>query len=184
LPTLFAAVVLSREPDQVAAYLMISARPASTIWAPVCATAKAGLDELLQRHQRLYTSPLRQRGRLQGRWRLFRAASDYALRAPWFALMLKWFFYISGGFLLAAAGHFARPAVAEIEEPLRVRGFHLARELLFALGFLLVVLLLSEPFLAQESQKAEFAFRLRLPLAGAAAAAHAPRQTKTYGYRN
>jgi hypothetical protein len=43
-----------------------------------------------------------------------------------------------------------------------VRGFHLAREFLFALGFLLVVLLLTEPFLSQESQKVEFPFRIRL----------------------
>ncbi|HXU76051.1 MAG TPA: hypothetical protein VN794_05755, partial [Methylomirabilota bacterium] len=42
------------------------------------------------------------------------------------------------------------------------------REGLFALGFLLVVLLLSEPFLAQESQKMEFPFRLRLPMVGQA----------------
>jgi hypothetical protein len=42
------------------------------------------------------------------------------------------------------------------------------------LGFLLVVLLLSEPFLAQDGQKAEFAFRLRLPMAGAAAASLMP----------
>jgi hypothetical protein len=38
--------------------------------------------------------------------------------------------------------------------------------MLFALGFLLVVLLLSEPFLAQESQRVEFPFRLRLPMVG------------------
>ena len=38
--------------------------------------------------------------------------------------------------------------------------------MLFALGFLLVVLLLSEPFLAQESQRVEFPFRLRLPTVG------------------
>jgi hypothetical protein len=42
---------------------------------------------------------------------------------------------------------------------------------LFALGFLLVVLLFSEPFLASESQKVEFPFRLRLPSVGAAAPA-------------
>jgi hypothetical protein len=47
-----------------------------------------------------------------------------------------------------------------------VRGFHIAREMLFALGFLLVVLLLSEPFLAQESQRVELPFRLRLPTVG------------------
>ena len=46
----------------------------------------------------------------------------------------------------------------------------MAREFLFALGFLVVVLLLSEPFLAQESQRAEFAFRLRLPTVGSAVA--------------
>jgi hypothetical protein len=133
------------------------------------------LDELLQRHQRIYNSPEREQWAASGPLSLFfRAGADYALRAPWFALMVKWFFYISGGFLLAAAGHFAWPALEEIEEPLRVRGFHLARELLFALGFLLVVLLLSEPFLAQESQKAEFAFRLRLPSVGAAAANTTP----------
>jgi hypothetical protein len=50
-----------------------------------------------------------------------------------------------------------------LERPLQVRGFHLAREFLFSLGFLLVVLLLSEPFLAQETQKGGFSFRL-LPL--------------------
>ena len=56
--------------------------------------------------------------------------------------------------------HFARPAVSPLERPLQVRGFHLFREFLFSLGFLLVVLLLSEPFLAQESQKGGFSFRL------------------------
>jgi len=59
-----------------------------------------------------------------------------------------------------------RPAVSALEQPLQVRGFHVAREILFALGFLLVVLLLSEPFLSQESQKVDFPFRLRLPTVG------------------
>jgi hypothetical protein len=49
---------------------------------------------------------------------------------------------------------------------LQVRGFHLAREFLFALGFLFVVLLLSEPFLAQDIQKVNPTFRLRLPALG------------------
>jgi hypothetical protein len=67
--------------------------------------------------------------------------------------------------------HFARPSVSPLERPLQVGGFHVAREFLFALGFLLVVLLLSEPFLAQESQRVEMPFRLRLPMVGAAAPA-------------
>jgi cytochrome c biogenesis factor len=79
--------------------------------------------------------------------------------------------------------HFAWPVASSLERPLQVRGFHVAREGLFALGFLLVVLLLSEPFLTQESQKVDFPFRLHLPTLGSAAPAgitsvHAPIMNK------
>ena len=87
---------------------------------------------------------------------------------------MKWFLYLAGGFLLAAALHFARLPASVLERPLQVRGFHVAREVLFALGFLLVVLLLSEPFLAQESQRVDLPFRLRLPMVGSAAPAGTP----------
>jgi hypothetical protein len=90
---------------------------------------------------------------------------DYCWLRPWFALSFKWLFYLSGGYFLAAALHVTR-SVPVLEQPLQVRGFHIAREVLFALGFLLVVLLLSEPFLSQESQKVVFPFRLRLPTVG------------------
>jgi hypothetical protein len=175
LPALFAVVILSQRPDQVAAYLNDFSQTGLNDLGASLRYGQGGVDELLQRHQRPYHSTRRQQWTATGPLApFFRAASDYALRATWFALMVKWFFYISGGFLLAAAAHWARPPVAEIEGPLQVRRFHVARELLFALGFLLVVLLLSEPFLAQDSQKAEFAFRLRLPLAGAAATSTTP----------
>jgi hypothetical protein len=174
LPTLFAAVVLSQKPAEVTAYLEDFSQTGLKDLGASLHYGEGGVDELLRRHQRLYT-PARQQWMASGPVALFcRAAADYALRAPWFALMVKWFFYISTGFLLAVAGHFAWPALSEIEEPLRVRGFHLARELLFGLGFLLVVLLLSEPFLAQDSQKAEFALRLRLPMTVAATASTTP----------
>jgi hypothetical protein len=76
---------------------------------------------------------------------------------PWSALAAKWFLYLLSGFFLAAAMHFAVPP---LERQLQVRGFHLLREFLFSLGFLLVVLLLSEPFLAQDTQKGTFSLRL------------------------
>jgi len=79
---------------------------------------------------------------------------------------MKWLAYLLSGFFLATALHFAKPAVSSLERPLQVRGFHVVREILFALGFLLVVLLLSEPFLAQESQKEGFSFRLHVPTTG------------------
>jgi hypothetical protein len=92
---------------------------------------------------------------------------DLARREPATALAAKWFLFLLGGFFVAAAFHATRRVTA-LEKPLEVRGFHLAHELLFALGFLLVVLLLSEPFLSQGSQKTDFPFRLRLPTVGSA----------------
>jgi hypothetical protein len=175
LPTLFAVVALSQKPAAVASYVNDFSQTGLADLGASLHFGEGGVDELLLRHERLYTAPDRPQWMASGPVAMFfRAASDYTLRAPWFALMVKWFFYLSGGFLLATAGHFGWPRLTEIEEPLRVRGIHLARESLFALGFLLVVLLLSEPFLAQESQKAEIAIRLRLPMSVAAAASKMP----------
>ena len=131
-----------------------------------------GIDELLRRNQRLYRPGYQDLVEGYDPFAtFFDVASDYCLRMPWLALAAKWFFYLAGGFLFAIGLHFARPAVPALEEPLQVRGFHVAREVLFALGFLLVVLLLSEPFLSQESQKVEVPFRLRLPMVVRAAPA-------------
>jgi len=174
-PALFAAVVLSKEPEQVAAYLNDFSQTGLHDLTASLRDGEGGVDELLRRHQRLESSPLRQQWTASGPLVLLaRAGSDFTLRVPWLALTAKWLLYLLSGFLLATAGQWARPVAAGIKEPKRGGGFHRLREFLFALGFLLVVLLLSEPFLAQESQKAEFAFRLRLPSLGAAAASTTP----------
>jgi len=122
---------------------------------------------LLQRNLRLYSSDSIERiATRAGLGAFSQFAVDYCWRKPWFARILKWLLFLVGGFLLAAALHFVRPAALDL--PSYVRGFHVAREILFALGFLVVVLLLSEPFLSQESQKMEFPFRVRLPTVGQA----------------
>jgi len=173
-PLLFAAVELSQKPAAVAAYLDTFSQSGLADLGKSLRHGAGALDELLRRNQRIYTSNLRGQAAAGAPFGFFfRAAADYALRVPWIALTVKWFFYLSGGFLIAAALRVVRAAPG-IEEPLRVRGFHVFREMLFALGFLLVVLLLSEPFLAQDSQKAEFALRLRLPGVGSAAAIATP----------
>jgi hypothetical protein len=118
---------------------------------------QGGVNELLRRNQRLSISRFETQ-----------IAVDSSLRAPGFALTLKWLCFLTAGFFLALALHFARPTVSALEKPLQVRGFHYAREILFGLGFLLVVLLLTEPFLSQESQRVDFPLRLRLPIAGKA----------------
>jgi hypothetical protein len=167
LPVLFSATELSGKPAAVTAYLAEFNRTGHADLGTSLRFGTGGVDELLRRNQQvLYSSTAERAGRLSPLAGFSGFATDYSLRSPEFALALKWLLYLAGGYLLAAAVHLARPAASALEEPLKVRGFHVAREILFALGFLLVVLLLSEPFLAQESQKAEFPFRLRLPTVG------------------
>ena len=157
LPIIFSALMLSGKPVQVVAYLMTFGQTGVSDLGVSLRYRAGGVNELLRRQQRLSPS-------------MFSAhlALDSALRTPGFALSLKWLCYIAAGFFLALALHFARPTASALERPLQVRGFHYAREILFALGFLLAVLFLTEPFLAQESQKVAFPIRLRLPMAGKA----------------
>lgn len=160
LPVLFSVVELSGQPAAVAKYLMNFSQTGLKDLGASLRFGAGGVNELLRRNQRLHSSQFREN--LPG----FGAFSVLAWRRPWLALTVKWILYLTGGFLLAVALHFGRRPVSAMERPLQVRGFHVAREILFALGFLLVVLLLSEPFLSQESQKVEFPFRLRLPTMG------------------
>ena len=160
LPVLFAAVELSGQPSSVVRYLRNFSQTGMNDISQALHSGSGGLDELIERNQRLTSS------RIPSRWLV-----DYGLRNPAFALMVKWIFYFAAGFFLAAGLHYAKPAVPVLERPLQVRGVHFVREFLFALGFLLFVLLLSEPFLAQQSQKLDLPFRLRLPIMGQAVAA-------------
>ena len=167
LPVLFAAVNLSGRPAQVAAYLMNFSQTGRKDLVASLRFGAGGVNELLQRNLRLNRSGFReQMARLAPLAAVSSLASDLCWRTPRLGMTMKWLLYLAGGFLLAAALHYARPAASALERPLQVRGFHMAREVLFALGFLLVVLLLSEPFLAQENQRVEFPFRLRLPTVG------------------
>jgi len=167
VPVLYAAVVLSGQPGKVAGYALKFSETGLTDLGSALPFGAGGVKELLARGQRWHDSSLR---RHLAAWAplgaLLGAASDYCLLMPWFAMGVKWFLYLASGFLLAAAAHFSRPEASLLERPLQVGGIHIAREAVFAAGFLLVVLLLSEPFLSQESQKEELPFRMRLPLVG------------------
>jgi len=154
-PVIFAAVQLSGDPAGVARYLVNFGGSGMKDLGLSLRYGTGGVKELLARGQQVYTS----------RWSQH-LALEAGVSMPWLGLAAKWLLYLGAGFLLAAALHFARPAVSPLEEPLQVRGFHLAREFLFSLGFLLVVLLLTEPFLSQESQRVVFPFRFRLPTLG------------------
>ncbi len=165
LPVLFSAVQLSGDSAGVAKYLMSFSQTGQKDLASSLRFGAGGVRELLERKQRLHPS------RVQGKLNAFSEGFVYLpWQAPRLALGLKWFLYLAAGFLLALAMHFARPLTPKAERPFHVRGFHVAREILFAFGFLLVVLLLSEPFLSQESQNVEFPIRLQLPTVSSAVA--------------
>ncbi len=169
LPVLFAAVQLSEEPADVAGYLVNFSQTGLTDLGASLRFGAGGVKELVRRNQRLSDWSVRQ---LALAYDPFGSFVDFAAycgwRATWLALAMKWVFYLVGGFLIALAVHIAKPPVSGLEQPLQVRGIHVAREFLFALGFLLVVLVLSEPFLVQDSQKVNLPFHLRLPMVGGA----------------
>jgi hypothetical protein len=166
-PALFAAVDLSGQPAALTHYLMTYHQSGFKDVEAALRSGAGGLQELLRRQLRLHEPPF------GGHWGIG-ALSDLALKEPQQALVLKWILYVAGGFLLALALHFARPEVTALERPLQVRGIHFAREFLFALGLLLVMLLVSEPFLAEDSQRAPEPFRPRLSLAGHAVGHETP----------
>lgn len=175
VPVLFAAVVLSGDPGGVARYVETFSQSGLSDLGLCLRAGQGGVDELLQRNVRLHRSETLERmAGLPVLGMISRGAANLALRSPRAAEALRWTCFFAAGLLFALALHLARAPVSELERPLQVRGFHLARETLFALGFLLVVLLLSEPFLAQESQKADFHFRWRLPVVGSAVPAGTP----------
>ncbi len=163
LPAVFAAVIFTGKSAAITGYLLEFSQTGLEDLSASLAWNVGGVNELLERKQRLYRSVWREAVvRYDPFGAFFDFAVDYAWLMPGFTLAMKWLFYFAGGFLLAMAAHYLR-RVPALERPLQVRGFHFAREFLFGLGFLVMVLLLSEPFLAQDSQKVESPFRLRLP---------------------
>src|SRR4051794_24629116 len=145
LPILYSAVTLSSHPAEVGNYLMKFGQTGMDDLAAALRFQREGLNELLRRRERLYvpgpTSEHLRSGLLKP---FFDFALERSLETPEFALGLKAFLYLFGGFLIAAGLHVVRPPVRELEKPLQVGGLHIAREILFGLGVLTVILLTTE----------------------------------------
>jgi hypothetical protein len=167
LPVLFVAVQMTGEPQAVAAYLTKFPQTGMPDITEALGYGAGGVRTLVTSGLHLYQAdwlrPIVTRDPFGA---FYDFAAQGVLADPPMALALKWLMYLGAGFFFALALHFARPEVAPLELPLQVRGVHFFRELLFALGFLLVVLLVSEPFLAQEHQEGSDVLRLHLPMAG------------------
>jgi len=164
LPVLFAVVQLSGQPAAVADYL---ARFPTTGMRDLEASLRygpGGVSILAQRQQQLYDPDWERRimaffpaGPIVS-W-----GAAWNFRQPEMALVVKWLLYLLAGFFLALALHFAFHSP---EPRLAVRGWPWFRAWLFSPGFLLVVLLLTEPFLGQENQQGTFSLRLLPPMPG------------------
>lgn len=167
LPVLFAAVQLSGQPAAVAKYLANCQETGFQDLTVSLRYGGGGVDELVKHRQRIY-QPQWERSviAIQPVAGFYDSAARLSQQQPMFALAVKWLCYFLAGFLLAAAWHPARAGASPLARPLPMRGILGFREILFSVGFLLVVLLLSEPFLSQESQKGDFSLRPHLPMAG------------------
>jgi len=172
LPVLFAAVQLSGKPANVAQYVANFNETGLPDLGASLHYGAGGVNELAKSGKRFYDPKVEQRvTEFNPFGSFFYSAAKFSFWNPPLALAVKWFCYWLAGFFFAGALHCARPAESPLERPLQVRGFYLFREILFSVGFLLVVLLLSEPFLAQENQRENFSLLPRLPMAGDAVAA-------------
>ncbi len=169
LPALFAATETSRNPQVVTRYLHDFHQSGLKDLAAAFPFGEGAVRDILQHGQRIFESSPRQFAAThEPLATVVMLTADYCWVHPVLALIIKWALFLCGGFMLASALRLAKPAVTTLEEPLQVPGLHFARETLFALGFLLVALLVSEPFLVPEGTTPALPFRLRVPMVGAA----------------
>ena len=153
LPVLFSAVELSQDSAAVAHYLVEFSQSGPADLATSLRYGAGGVSEFVKLNRRLSTSgPVRLIGSVGPMPDVLAWMSDLTWRAPMAGLALKWALLLGAGLMFGIIGHLAKPTVSELERPLQVRGIHIAREILFALGFLVVILLFSEPFLTGEPE--------------------------------
>lgn len=168
IPWLFAAVCLTGQPADVSGYLMKFRDSGMKDMTLGLRAGSGGLRELLKRKQPVYR-PLGVRQSVAAYepfGTFYRTGLAWCANLPWMTLLLKYLFLLAGGFCLAHSYQHWRPAVSVLEQPLQVPTLAPARQGLWALFFLLIMVLVSEPFLAQESQKVEIPLRIHLPRLG------------------
>ena len=169
LAELFAAIGLAGKPQAVADYLAARGPSGLSDLGFCLRFNSGGLNELLRRNQRPHVSVFR--ARMAGAAPLaacMAAMDEWCWVAPRLGTALKWGSFFGAGLLLTMAARLAgRPSGRAPAAAPGERGIRAARHCLFAAGFLLLMLLLSEPFAPpQTQQNGAFSLRVRLPAAG------------------
>jgi hypothetical protein len=171
LPVLFSAVVLTRKPDSITGYLRQYSRSGLNDIESSLRYGAGAITELLHRNQQVTHSELKARmANTPAVSNYYQFLLDCCWQLPITSLVVKWIFYMLAGFLLAELYFQIRPASSAVAAhyPVYLRA---ARNSLFSMGFLLVALLFTEPFLAQADQRAKVSFQLRIPIQNNIAAA-------------
>jgi hypothetical protein len=123
------------------------------------------LRHLLQRQEPVFVSSTREWLRSYG---LFHTPSvqlcKLTLRMPMFALLIKYLLYLFGSFFILRFLHQLKPEPEDASEQMQVDGIGFLRQQILALVFLVFVIVLGEPFLAQDSKKVENTTTWRFPV--------------------
>ncbi|MDG1856271.1 MAG: hypothetical protein P8J66_04650, partial [Verrucomicrobiota bacterium] len=123
------------------------------------------LRHLLQKQEPVFVSSTREWLRSHG---LFNAPSaqlcKLTLRMPMFALLFKYLLYLFGIFFIIRFLHQLKPEPEDASGKMQVDGIGFLRQQILTLVFLVFVIVLGEPFLAQDSKKVENTAKWRFPV--------------------
>ena len=123
------------------------------------------LRHLLQKQEPVFVSSTREWLRSYG---LFNAPSaqlcKLTLRMPMFALLFKYLLYLFGIFFIIRFLHQLNPEPEDASGKMQVDGIGFLRQQILTLVFLVFVIVLGEPFLAQDSKKVENTAKWRFPV--------------------
>lgn len=179
-PTLFVGVIMSGQPGKIARCLVRWGPPAFLDLEYALGQGKGAVEELLRREQRIHYP--RARGWFEGRPPFVQMAptlTRWAYDWPTVSLGSKYLLLLLAGWLLAW-GYRNTLGTRDLPPGPALASLAAARLWLFALTFVLVLIVLSEPFLARNIQGAEYPLRVQFPLLRSAALAAMVAPLKPY----
>ncbi len=165
LPRVFSSLRFAESGALLAEYLRRFPETASGDIQLGIVNGQEALRHLLQRQEPVFVSPTREWLRSYG---LFSAPSSQlcklTLRMPMFALLIKYLLYLFGIFFILRFLYQLKPEPEDANGQMQVDGIGFLRQQILALVFLLFVIVLGEPFLAQDSKKVENTAKWRFPV--------------------
>ncbi len=166
-PLLYSAAVISKNGGAVARYADRFPKTAEQDLAMALRAGTGAVNLLLERQEPIYRCSVYE-AVSQEPWLQFAYGRllRLGMSAPVFALVLKFFLIAAGGFAFAYASRF-RPNRAIDPTFVFFTHFSLARRAAFAALFLLLAIIIGEPYLAQGEQK-QPPPRVTFPILGAA----------------